>query len=52
VVAKTTNADRPSLKEWTDFVFENCPFDIDEETILIGTHPEPLSFNDSAKNYE
>jgi hypothetical protein len=33
---KLPNADRPSLKEWTDFVFENCPFDIDEETILIG----------------
>ena len=33
---KLPNADHPSLKEWTDFVFKNCPFDIDEKTILIG----------------
>jgi len=30
------NADKPSLKEWTDFVLKNCPFDIDEKTILAG----------------
>lgn len=29
-------ADFPSLDEWSDFVIENCPFEINEETALIG----------------
>ncbi len=30
------NAEQPSLREWADFVYENCPFSIDEETLIIG----------------
>lgn len=30
------NADKPSLKEWLKFVEDNCPFDIDKETVVIG----------------
>lgn len=30
------NADYPSLIEWTDFILDNCPFEIDEQTTLIG----------------
>ncbi len=26
----------PSLNEWSDYVIENCPFEIDEDTALIG----------------
>lgn len=30
------NADKPSLKEWLKFVEENCPFEIDKDTIVVG----------------
>jgi predicted alpha/beta hydrolase family esterase len=30
------NADKPSLKEWLKFVEDNCPFDIDKDTVVIG----------------
>ena len=29
-------SDEPSLKEWTDYIFSECPFSIDEDTALIG----------------
>ena len=29
-------ADYPSLREWTDYVMEKCPFVIDKQTTLIG----------------
>lgn len=30
------SADRPSLKEWVDYVRDNCPFAIGEDTLLAG----------------
>lgn len=30
------SADKPSLREWTDFVRSNCPFAIDGETLIVG----------------
>ena len=30
------NAEQPSLREWVDFVRGNCPFAIDEDTLIIG----------------
>jgi len=30
------HAERPSLREWVDFVAANCPFELDNETYLIG----------------
>ena len=30
------NADKPSLKEWLKFVEENCPFEIDKNTLVVG----------------
>ena len=30
------HAEQPSLLEWLSFVQENCPFEIDEETAIIG----------------
>jgi uncharacterized protein len=30
------HAERPSLREWSDFVHGNCPFTIDEETLIVG----------------
>jgi len=30
------NAAYPSLIEWTDYILDNCPFDIDSNTTLIG----------------
>ncbi len=29
-------ADYPSLNEWSDFVINNCPFEINQKTVLIG----------------
>lgn len=29
-------AEQPSLREWADYVRTHCPFDIDEETVIIG----------------
>ena len=29
-------AERPSLREWRDFVEANCPFPIDDDTVVIG----------------
>lgn len=30
------HAGQPSLKEWSEFIYENRPFDINEETLIIG----------------
>jgi len=30
------HADQPSLKEWSAFVKQHCPFPIDEQTIIVG----------------
>jgi predicted alpha/beta hydrolase family esterase len=30
------NANQPSLKEWSEFVKEKCPFDIDDQTMIVG----------------
>lgn len=30
------NADYPSLVEWTDYILDNCPFEINQNTTLIG----------------
>jgi uncharacterized protein len=30
------NAEQPSLKEWTNFVRTDCPFEINEETLVVG----------------
>lgn len=30
------NASQPSLKEWQDFVNSNCPFEIDQDTLIVG----------------
>lgn len=30
------HADEPSLQEWLDFAVKECPFPLDEETIVIG----------------
>lgn len=30
------HAEQPSLKEWADFVHTNCPFEINEETLIVG----------------
>lgn len=30
------NAKQPSLTEWVEFVKENCPFEIDDDTFVIG----------------
>jgi predicted alpha/beta hydrolase family esterase len=30
------HAEQPSLSEWLDFVKEECPFEIDEDTIVVG----------------
>jgi len=30
------NADYPSLIEWTDYILDNCSFEINEQTTLIG----------------
>lgn len=30
------HAEQPSLKEWADFIHAECPFAIDEETLIIG----------------
>lgn len=30
------HAEQPSLKEWADFVHAHCPFEINEETLIIG----------------
>ena len=30
------NTDYPSLIEWTDYTLDNCPFEINEQTTLIG----------------
>lgn len=29
-------ADQPSLKEWVEYIHENRPFEIDDETIIVG----------------
>lgn len=29
-------AEQPSLQEWAEFVHDNCPFAIDEETLIVG----------------
>lgn len=33
---KLPDAQQPSLKRWSKFVQDNCPFDMDSETIIIG----------------
>lgn len=30
------HAERPSLKEWVTYVQDNCPFEINEETLVVG----------------
>lgn len=30
------NAELPSLVEWADYILDNCPFEINEETTLVG----------------
>jgi predicted alpha/beta hydrolase family esterase len=30
------HAEQPSLHEWSDFVHANCPFAINEETLIVG----------------
>ncbi len=30
------HAEQPSLREWADFVHKNCPFTIDDETLVVG----------------
>ena len=35
-VPQLPNADQPSLKEWSDYVLNNCPFVIDGDTLLVG----------------
>ncbi len=30
------SSDMPSLREWTNYIFENTPFEINAETVLIG----------------
>lgn len=29
-------ADKPSLREWNDFVKDHCPFPIDNQTLIVG----------------
>lgn len=35
-LSQLPHAEQPSLREWADFVYDNCPFTIDEETLVIG----------------
>jgi len=35
-VPQLPNADKPSLREWSTFVIRNCPFTINENTLVIG----------------
>ena len=30
------NPEQPSLKQWAEFVATNCPFDLDQETLIVG----------------
>ena len=30
------DADSPSLREWAGYVYKNCPFNIDPDTLIIG----------------
>jgi predicted alpha/beta hydrolase family esterase len=30
------HAEQPSLKGWSDYVHENCPFELDEDTLIVG----------------
>ena len=30
------NAEKPSLRTWADFVHNECPFEIDEHTLIVG----------------
>lgn len=30
------NANQPNLKEWADFIHKNTPFELDDQTIVIG----------------
>jgi uncharacterized protein len=30
------HADQPSLHEWADYVREHCPFEINDETLIVG----------------
>lgn len=30
------HSEQPSLKEWADFIHANCPFEINEETLIVG----------------
>jgi predicted alpha/beta hydrolase family esterase len=30
------HTEQPSLREWTDFVHDNCPFTINNETLIVG----------------
>lgn len=30
------HAEKPSTREWVDFVKTNCPFEIDENTLIVG----------------
>jgi predicted alpha/beta hydrolase family esterase len=30
------HAEQPSLREWADFVQKNCPFPIDDDTLIVG----------------
>jgi predicted alpha/beta hydrolase family esterase len=30
------NAEQPSLREWLDFVHDGAPFEVDEQTIIVG----------------
>jgi len=30
------HAEQPSLKDWAEYVHANCPFAIDEETLIVG----------------
>lgn len=35
-IPQLPNADHPSLREWGDFVHNNSPFALDEDTVVVG----------------
>lgn len=30
------HAEQPSLKEWAEFIYASCPFEINQETLIVG----------------
>ena len=30
------NPEQPSLRDWSDFIHENCPFTINDQTLIVG----------------